>query len=69
MNDRKAMICRLKELNYSNTFCALDTLIRIDENVLSCRYCVFRDTNKFVNFLGCPFHWTCTFGTYKSMVK
>ena len=69
MNDRKAMICRLKELNYSNTFCALDTLIRIDENVLSCRYCVFRDTNKFVNFLGCPMNWICTFGTYKSMVK
>ena len=69
MNDRKAMICRLKELNYSNTFCALDTLVRIDENVLSCRYCVFRDTNKFVNFLGCPMNWICTFGTYKSMVK
>ena len=69
MNDRKAMICRLKELNYSNTFCALDTLIRIDENVLSCRYCVFRDTNKFVNFLGCPMNWICTFGTYKSLVK
>ena len=69
MNDRKAMICRLKELNYSNTFCALDTLIRIDENVLSCRYGVFRDTNKFVNFLGCPMNWICTFGTYKSMVK
>lgn len=69
MNDREAMICRLKELRYSNTFCTLDTLIRIDEDVLSCKYCVFRDTNKFVNFLGCPFNWSCTFGTYKSMVK
>ena len=49
--------------------CGLDTLVRIDENVLSCRYCVFRDTNKFVNFLGCPMNWICTFGTYKSMVK
>ena len=69
MNDREAIICRLKELNYSHTFCALNTLVRIDEDVLSCRYCVFRDTNEFVNFLGCPFHWTCTFGTYESMVK
>ena len=71
MNDREAMICRLKELIYSNTYCALDTLIRIDEDVqvLSCRYCVFRDTNKFVNFLGCPINWGCTFGNNKSMVK
>ena len=69
MNDREAMICRLKELRYSNTYCTLDTLIRIDENVLSCRYCVFKDTDKFVNFLGCPFHWGCTFGTYKSVIK
>ena len=71
MNDREAMICRLKELRYSNTYCTLDTLIRIDEDVqvLSCTHCVFRDTDKFVQFLGCPFHWTCTFGAYKSMVK
>ena len=70
MNDREAMICRLKELSYSyNTYCTLDTLIRIDEDVLSCRYCAFRDTNEFVNFLGCPFNWGCTFGTYKSMVE
>ena len=71
MNDREAMICRLKELIYSSTYCALDTLIRIDEDVqvLSCRYCVFRDTNKFVNFLGCPINWGCTFGNNKSMVK
>ena len=71
MNDREVMICRLKELIYSNTYCALDTLIRIDEDVqvLSCRYCVFRDTNKFVNFLGCPINWSCTFGNNKSMVK
>ena len=61
MNDREAMICRLKELNYSNTFCALDTLIKIDENVLSCRYCVFNDT-KELGYLGCPFNWGCTFG-------
>ena len=47
MNDREAMICRLKELSYSyNTYCTLDTLIRIDENVqvLSCAHCVFKDT-------------------------
>ena len=69
MNDREAMICRLKELIYSNALCTLDTLIRIDEDVLSCRHCVFRDTNEFVNFLGCPFNWGCTFGTHKSMVK
>ena len=72
MNDREAMICRLKELSYSyNTYCTLDTLIRIDENVqvLSCAHCVFKDTDKFVNFLGCPFNWGCTFGTYKSMVE
>ena len=69
MNDREAMICRLKELRYSNTYCTLDTLIRIDEDVLSCRYCVFRDTNKFVQFLGCPFNWGYTFGNNKSMVK
>ena len=37
MNDREAIICRLKELNYSHTFCALNTLVRIDEDVLSCR--------------------------------
>ena len=69
MNDREDIICRLKELNHSHTFCTLDTLIRIDENVLSCRYRVFRDTNEVMNFLGCPFNWSCTFGTYKSMVK
>ena len=69
MNDREAMICRLKELRYSNTYCTLDTLIRIDEDVLSCRYCVFRDTNKFVQFLGCPFNWGYTFGNNESMVK
>ena len=72
MNDREAMICRLKELSYSyNTYCTLDTLIRIDENVqvLSCAHCVFKDTDKFVNFLGCPFNWGCTFGSHKSMVK
>ena len=72
MNDREVMICRLKELRYSyNTFCTLNTLIRIDEDVqvLSCRYCVFRDTNKFVNFLGCPINRSCTFGNNKSMVK
>ena len=72
MNDREAMICRLKKLSYySNMLCTLDTLIRIDENVqvLSCAHCVFKDTDKFVNFLGCPFNWGCTFGTYKSMVK
>ena len=72
MNDREAMICRLKELSYSyNTYCTLDTLIRIDEDVqvLSCTHCAFKDTDKFVNFLGCPFNWGCTFGTYKSMVK
>ena len=72
MNDREAMICRLKELSYSyNTYCTLDTLIRIDENVqvLSCVHCVFKDTDKFVNFLGCPFNWGCTFGSHKSMVK
>ena len=69
MNDREDIICRLKELNHSHMFCNLDTLVRIDENVLSCRYCVFRDTNEVMNFLGCPFNWSCTFGTYKSMVK
>ena len=73
MNDREAMICRLKELRYSyDTLCTLDTLVRIDDEdaqVLSCRYCVFKDTDKFVNFLGCPFHWGCTFGTYKSILK
>ena len=71
MNDREAMICRLKELRYSNTYCTLDTLIRIDEDVqvLSCAHCAFKDTDKFVNFLGCPMNWICTFGTYKSMVK
>ena len=71
MNDREAMICRLKELRYSNTYCTLDTLIRIDEDVqvLSCAHCAFKDTDKFVNFLGCPFNWGCTFGSHKSMVK
>ena len=72
MNDREAMICRLKELSYSyNTYCTLDTLIRIDENVqvLSCAHCVFKDTDKVVNFLGCHFNWGCTFGSHKSMVK
>ena len=51
--------------------CCADTLIRIDENVqvLSCAHCVFKDTDKFVNFLGCPFNWGCTFGSHKSMVK
>lgn len=45
MNDREAMICRLKELRYSNTYCTLDTLIRIDEDVqmLSCKHCIFQD--------------------------
>ena len=69
MNDREAMICRLKELSYNNTFCALDTLIRIDENVLSCTHCAFKDTDKFVQFLGCPFNWGYTFGNNESMVK
>lgn len=71
MNDREAMICRLKELRYSNTYCTLDTLIRIDEDVqvLSCTHCAFKDTDKFVQFLGCPFNWGCTFGSHKSMVK
>ena len=69
MNDREAMICRLKELIYSNALCTLDTLIRIDEDVLSCRYCVFKDTDKFVQFLGCPFNWGYTFGNNESMVK
>ena len=69
MNDREAIICRLKELSYNNTFCALDTLVRIDEEVLSCRYCAFKDTDKFVQFLGCPFNWGCTFGNNKSVVK
>ena len=71
MNDRVAMICRLKELSYYNTYCTLDTLIRIDEDVqvLSCAHCAFKDTDKFVQFLGCPFNWGCTFGTYRSMVK
>ena len=71
MNDREAMICRLKELSYNNTFCALDTLVRIDEDVqvLSCTHCVFKDTDKFVNFLGCPVNWGCTFGTHKSMLE
>lgn len=64
MNDREAMICRLKELRYSNTYCTLDTLIRIDEDVqvLSCTHCAFKDTDKFVQFLGCPFNWGRTFG-------
>ena len=61
---------RTVELDYTD-LCGMDTLIRIDEDVqvLSCRYCVFRDTNKFVNFLGCPINWGCTFGNNKSMVK
>ena len=55
MNDREAMICRLKELSYSNTYCTLDTLIRIDEDVqvLSCAHCAFKDTGKFI--LVCPY--------------
>ena len=69
MNEKEVRIRRLKELSYSHPFCAIDTLVRIDEDVFSCKYCVFRDTNEFVNFLGCPFNWSCTFGTYKSMVK
>ena len=72
MNDREDIICRLKELNHSHMFCTLDTLVRIDdtdEDLCSCQNCVFRDTNEFVDFLGCPFNWGCTFGTYKSMVK
>ena len=71
MNDREAMICRLKELRYSNTYCTLDTLIRIDEDVqvLSCAHCAFKDTDKFVNFLGCPVNCGWTFGNNKSMVK
>ena len=71
MNDREAMICRLKELRYSNTYCTLDTLIRIDEDVqvLSCAHCAFKDTDKIVHFLGCPVNWGCTFGNNKSMVK
>ena len=69
MNDREAMICRLKELSYNNTFCALDTLVRIDEEVLSCAHCAFKDTDKFVQFLGCPFNWGYTFGNNESMVK
>ena len=71
MNEKEVMKCRLRELSYYNTYCTLDTLIRIDEDVqvLSCRYCAFRDTDKFVNFLGCPMNWICTFGTYKSMVE
>ena len=54
MNDRKAMICRLKELNYSNTFCALDTVVRIEDDekkLFDCRYCVFKDV---VEMLVCP---------------
>ena len=71
MNEKEVMKRRLKELSYYNIYCTLDTLIRIDEDVqvLSCRYCVFRDTNKFVNFLGCPINRSCTFGNNKSMVK
>ena len=72
MNDREAMICRLKESYGYNTLCTLDTLVRIDEKavqVLSCTHCIFKDTDKFVQFLGCPFNWGCTFGTYRSMVK
>jgi hypothetical protein len=68
MNDREAMICRLKELRYSNTYCILDTLIRIDEDV-QCTHCAFKDTDKLVYFLGCPFNWGCTFGNNKNMVK
>lgn len=74
MNDREDMICRLKELEliygcYGHTLCTLNTLIRIDEDVQVCTHCIFKDTDKFVNFLGCPFNWGCTFGTYRSMVK
>lgn len=71
MNDREAMICRLKELRYSSTYCTLDTLIRIDEDVqvLSCTHCAFKDTDKFVQFLGYPFNWGYTFGNNESMVK
>ena len=55
MNDREAMICRLKELRYSNTYCTLDTLIRIDEDVqmLSCAHCVFQDVI-IDNYMICP---------------
>ena len=60
MNDREAMICRLKELNYSNTYCALDTLIRIDEGLglTMCSNCAFKDTE--LNLLACP---------YRSLIK
>ena len=72
MNDRETMKCRLKELNYGyNPLCNLDTLVRIDEDVqiLSCAHCVFKDIDKFVNFLGCPVNWGRTFSNNKSMVK
>ena len=54
MNDREAMICRLKELIYSNTYCALDTLIRIDEKTcfIDCNNCSFRDIE--ADILMCP---------------
>ena len=53
MNEKEVMKCRLKELIYSNTYCALDTLIRIDEDVqvLSCRDCMYKDT---INMGLCP---------------
>ena len=72
MNDKEDMICRLKKLNYGyNPLCTLYTLIRIDEDVQerTCTQCVFKDTDKFVHFLGCPYNWGCTFGTYKSVIK
>ena len=72
MNEKEVRIYRLKELNYGyNPLCTLDTLVRIDEDVqvLSCAHCAFKDTDKFVNFLGCPVNWGCTFGNNKSIVK
>ena len=59
MNEKEVMKRRLKELSYYNIYCTLDTLIRIDEDVqvLSCAHCVFKDTDKFVNFLVCSFYW------------
>ena len=71
MNEKEVMKRRLKELSYYNTYCTLDTLIRIDEDVqvLSCTHCAFKDTDKIVHFLGCPVNWGCTFGNNKSIVK
>ena len=44
------------------TICGIDTLIRIDEGeaVTMCSNCAFKDTDKFVQFLACP---------YRSLVK